>query len=133
MSTTYNSALSAYRSATIDGNAEAADGPQLIQLLLDGVVERVSDARGHIQRNAVAAKGESLGRAMRIIAALRACLDESQGPELVQRLDALYDYCERRIAQANAENRSDYLDEVIALLNEIRGAWREMRAQQEPT
>lgn len=119
-------ALDAYRSAGVEGGVAAADPRQLIAMLFDGALEHVAAARGHMQRNEPAARGEAIGRVIRIIGGLRGALDLEQGGEIATRLDALYDYMERRLTLANLESRLDLLDEVVNLLNELRDGWRKM-------
>jgi flagellar protein FliS len=51
------------------------------------------------------------------------------GGEVSHNLDALYDYMCRRLMQANASNKPEWLDEVSRLLNEIRSAWLQIPAQ----
>ncbi|MCG8432435.1 MAG: flagellar export chaperone FliS [Gammaproteobacteria bacterium] len=116
-------ALDHYKQAATHGKVAEADPNKLILLLLDGAIERIHVAKGHLQRKAVAKKGEYIGRSVSIIDALRASLDKDQGGEIAANLDNLYDYMCRRLLAANLENRPEYLDEVADLLEQLRAGW----------
>ena len=78
-----------------------------------------------MRRNDPAAKGAAIGQALRIIGeGLVASLDEEAGGPLARQLHDLYDYIERRIVLASLRNDERILDEVAALLTELRGAWQ---------
>jgi flagellar protein FliS len=62
---------SAYQQVRSRGGVESADPHGLITLLLDGALERIVQARGHMQRSEVAAKGEAISRCIKIIGGLR--------------------------------------------------------------
>ena len=104
------------------GVAEA-DPHQLVQMLLNGALEKISIAKGLITHKETAKKGEAIGRAISIVAALRSSLDMSAGGEISANLDSLYEYIERRLLEANLNNDIEILDETISLLREIRTAW----------
>ena len=40
-------------------------------------------------------------------------------------LESLYRYCLKRLLMANAEDRGQYVEEVIALLYPLRDAWEQ--------
>lgn len=126
-------ALDAYRSVSVEGGVAAADPKQLITMLYDGALMQLARARGFMQQREPAAKGEAIGRAIDILGGLRGALDAEKGGEIAERLDALYDYMERRLTLANIENRVEMLDEVSNLLNEIRGAWQAIPVNAEKT
>ena len=115
--------LAAYQTVATHGGVAASDPHGLILMLLDGALERIAAARGYMANSAIAEKGQLIGRAVAIVDELRISLDLSKGGELSQNLGALYDYIGRQLMRANAENRLDVLDEVTALLQEIRSAW----------
>ena len=50
-------------------------------------------------------------------------LDHEKGGDIASNLDQLYEYCTRQLFQANINNDPALLDQVCALLNEIRDAW----------
>lgn len=113
----------AYQQVRSRGGVESADPHGLITLLLDGALERIVQARGHMQRNEIAAKGEAISRAIKIIGGLRDSLDRKVDPVLVDRLDSLYEYMSRRLLQANVRNDASVLDEVSDLLHQVRDSW----------
>ncbi len=122
MNPTMNNGLGQYRSVNAYGAANG-DRLQLIQTMLDGAMDRLASARGHVQRQETAAKGEAIGKAIGLIDGLRTSLDKERGGKLAENLDALYDYMMRRLVEANLRDDSTRLDEVAGLLDEIRTGW----------
>lgn len=118
-----SSNLAAYQSAAAHGGVAASDPHRLIVMLLDGAVERIVTARGCMQRNETAEKARLINRAVSIIGELRNSLDTRNGGQIAANLSELYDYMCRRLLLATSENKVEMLDEVSALLHEIRGAW----------
>lgn len=118
-----SSNLAAYQSAAAHGGVAASDPHRLIVMLLDGAVERISTARGCMQRNETSEKARLINRAMSIIGELRNSLDLRNGGQIAANLAELYDYMCRRLLLATTENKAEMLDEVGALLREIRAAW----------
>ncbi|MGY8802582.1 MAG: flagellar export chaperone FliS, partial [Pseudomonadales bacterium] len=90
-------AMNAYRSVGVSSGVEYADSVQLVQMLFDGLLAALADAEGHMQRNAIAEKGESINRASKILIGLQSTLDFEKGGELARNLSDLYDYAMRRI------------------------------------
>ncbi len=113
----------AYQQVRSHGGVESADPHGLITLLMDGALERIVKARGHMQRGEIAAKGETIGRCIDIIGGLRDSLDAKVDRAQVARLDSLYEYMSRRLLLANMHNDSEPLDEVAALLQQLRDSW----------
>lgn len=123
MSQTHNGGLDHYRSVGAYGAAAGEDRVQLAGNLMDAAIDRISMARGHIERNEVALKGETLQRAIRIIDGLRASLDHEQGGDIAGNLEALYDYMTRRLVEANMKNDAAIVGEVLGLMSEIKAGW----------
>lgn len=124
----HNSPMNQYRTVDAYGAAAAGDRLQLIARMLQGALDRIATARGHMQRGEQAPKGEALGRAVRLIDGLRACLDHERGGDVAANLAALYEYMTRRLTEANLRNDQRPLDEVADLLDEIRSGWEQMMA-----
>ena len=53
----------------------------------------------------------------------RQALDHRQGGELAANLDGLYEYMTSRLLQANRNNEPALLEEVAALLREVKSGW----------
>ena len=92
-------------------------------MLIDGALTRLSTAKGCIQREDHAGKGEQLGKGIDIISGLQGCLDMDAGGAISSQLDALYDYMVKRLMDASANNDMSIVDEVITLLREIKSGW----------
>ncbi len=120
--------LRQYRTVDAYGAAIASDRMQLVLRMMQGALDRIATARGHMRRNEAARKGEELGRAVRMIDGLRSCLDHDKGGEIAANLAALYEYMTRRLTEANLRNEVRGLDEVADLLDEIRSGWEQMAA-----
>jgi flagellar protein FliS len=105
-------------------SAEMETSPhRLVQMLLEGALDKIAIAKGHIDRGEAAEKGRYISWAISIVGGLRASLDKSAGGEIAENLDRLYDYMERRLLQANVESDDSTLDEVARLLLEIKSGW----------
>ena len=118
-------AVGEYQAA--DNSAIAyADPHELILRLLNGAVERISQARGAISRGDTAAKAESISKAVMIVGGLEGCVNHQAGGELAENLSALYQYMSIRLAEANIHDDIAKLNEVTDLLLEIRSAWAQI-------
>ncbi len=105
----------------LDGNFVSAH--RIIQMLMEGALDKIAIAKGHMERGEIAEKGSYISWAISIIEGLRASLDAKAGGELAANLEALYDYMQRRLVEANASNDVSMLDEVAGLLKNIKSAW----------
>lgn len=123
MPRTMQNGIFEYRKVGVQTGVENASPHKLIQMLLDGAIEKVQLARGYMERREIAQKGQTVSWAMAIIDGLRSSLDMGRGGEVAENLDALYDYMLHRLAEANLRNDLAMLDEVVKLLNEIREGW----------
>ena len=118
-----NSKLAAYQSVSVHGGVANADPHGLVLMLMDGAVERMTTARGCMERGDVARKAKLLHSCISLIAELRGCLDMVRGGEIARNLSALYEYMMRQLLRANADNNAAFITEVLSLLAEVRSAW----------
>lgn len=123
MTSNPNHALGHYRAVNAYGAANG-DRLQLVLRMMDGAIERLVTARGHMTRGEVAAKGEAIGKAIGLIDGLRTALDRERGGEIAANLESLYTYMMGRLLEVNLRSDPRGLDEVAGLLEEIRSAWQ---------
>jgi len=116
-------ALRQYEQVKTSSAVVTSDGYHLVQLLLEGALERLAMAKGHMERGEMAEKGKRLGRVLDIVTELRGTLDLERGGDIARNLRDLYDYMEAVIVRANVGNRTDLLDELSDLIREIKLGW----------
>ncbi len=117
------SAMKQYQQVGVKAQVTEADPHRLIQMLMQGGLDRIAQAKGAMERDAFAEKGVLIGKAINIIGGLRDALDKSIGGELAENLDRLYEYMTMRLFEASRHNDIDKLNEVGRLLCEIKVAW----------
>lgn len=119
----YARAAQNYSSVKVQSSVEDASPHRLIQMLFEGAIERIAQAKGAMQRKDVTRKLEAVNKAINIVSGLQGSLNDAEGGELAANLDDVYDYIIRRLIQANQENDPAQLDECGLLLGELKSAW----------
>ncbi len=110
------SGYQAYKKAQV----QTADQGKLILMCYDGAINFLKQAKLNMQDNKES--GTLLNKAQNIIWELTNSLNHDAG-EIAYNLDALYNYMIRRIIDAEYQNSTDAIDEVIQHLCEIKESW----------
>jgi flagellar protein FliS len=101
-----------------------------VELLFDGCMESLAQARGYMRTGQVESKGKAISRATRIVEeGLKASLNLRDGGRLAQDLNALYAYVALRLTLANVRNDEAVIDECARLLEPLRDAWKAIGPQ----
>ncbi len=116
-------ALRQYQTVNTQAQIGDASPHRLIQMLMEGGMSRLAQARGAMQHGQVAIKGELISKAIGIIGGLREGLDLQQGGEVAANLDRLYEYMVSRLVEANLNNDVALVDEVAGLLRNVKSGW----------
>lgn len=123
----HNNPARAYVDIGHESDIATASPHRLIVLLFEGAETAINTARAHAEKGNIAERGSSLSKAIDIISnGLKVSLDMKQGGELAARLSALYDYMVSRLLWANMKNDVSAMREVLSLLGEIHGAWKQI-------
>lgn len=122
-------AMQQYRQNHVQGGVATATPHRLVQMLMEGVQEKLLAAKGYMAVNNIAKKGEHISWAISIIDSLRSCLNREQGGDVAENLSRLYDYMEARLLVANLKNDPLILDEVGQLMAEIKSGWDAIPAE----
>jgi len=124
----HSRAAAAYRRISAETSVQGADPHQLVSLLFEALLRHLKTAQGALDRNDVAAKGETLGKALRIIEeGLKAGLNVREGGEIAANLYQLYSYAVVRLTHANLRNDRVALQEVIDLLEPVAQSWQQIK------
>ena len=116
-------AMRQYQQVGVKAQVTEADPHRLIQMLMQGGLDRIAQARGAMLRQAYAEKGVLIGKAINIVGGLRDVLDKEAGGELAENLERLYEYMTMRLFEASRHNDVSKLDEVASLLSEVKSGW----------
>lgn len=120
----------AYRNVGLETTLDAADPHRLVELLFDGLLQAIAQARGALARGDVAIKGEKIVKAVRIIdEGLKPALNMEQGGELAANLRDLYEFCVARLTQANLRNDDGALADVLRVIEPLAQGWKQIRDQ----
>lgn len=119
----YGRNLKAYQRTNLEAELSVADPHRIVQMMFEGLLERLAQAKGAILRKDYEYKANRVAKAVGIVNGLQASLDRRQDPELYDRMYALYDYIRDLINDASAKLTTEPLDEAIKLILPIKQAW----------
>ncbi|BBP84268.1 MULTISPECIES: flagellar export chaperone FliS [Pseudomonas] len=116
-------AMKQYQQVNVQAQVSDASPHRLIQMLMEGGLERMAQAQGAMMRDQGSLKGELISKSIGIIGGLREALDPTRGGEVAANLDRLYEYMIARLIHANKANDPAVLTEVAGLLREVKSGW----------
>jgi flagellar protein FliS len=115
------SSRNAYREAAV----LTATGEQLMVMLYDGARRFLHQAAIAMADNKIELTHNKLRRAELIIQHLQDTLDLEQG-ELASNLQSIYLFCQRHLLAARFDRDPAKIEEVSALLGQLRDPWAEI-------
>lgn len=119
-----NRVTNAYNQVAVNARVNVATPHELIDMLYDGLLTTLAQAKGAMERKEIPEKGKAITKAVRLLEeGLKASLSP-MGGELTNRLSALYDYCIVKLTQANVRNDMALLNEVTQLIEPIAQSWK---------
>ncbi|HEY7774137.1 MAG TPA: flagellar export chaperone FliS [Marinagarivorans sp.] len=120
------SAIKSYAKVQYRSDVEIASPHRLIDMLYQGAIDRIVQAKGAMQFGNVELKGKKINSAVSIVGGLRESLNTQDGGELAHNLDNLYIYIQRILSNAHLKNDEGLLDEAVTLLSDLQTTWKQI-------
>ena len=121
----YKRNIKAYTAGNLAADLATADPHRVIQLMMQGCLERLAQAKGAIERQDMEAKSVAISKAQGLLHGLQDALDMSQGA-MSEDLYGLYAYMDERIWDASLARDIAPLDEVMELMLTIKSGWDQL-------
>lgn len=94
---------------------------EMLVRLYDEIIKQCNGAIMYMEENNVAKTNEALLRSQRILTHLRSTLNFKY--DIANNLDALYEYFNRRLVEANIHKDKKPIEEVIPMVTDLRDAY----------
>ncbi|MBN1843523.1 MAG: flagellar export chaperone FliS [Deltaproteobacteria bacterium] len=107
-------------------NVMTADPKRLVIMCYEGAISNLRLAREKYDAREYEAKARAVQKFQDIVNELLCSLDFEKGGQIATNLRAIYEYMIRRILQGDVEKEPSVFDEVLGMLEELKGAWEEI-------
>lgn len=111
-------------------NVQTTDQLSLIIMLYDGAIRFMRKAINKINTNDVEGAHNYLLRSRDIIAELLSTLKVKDDDPVSNNLKNLYVFCYNKLVEANLNKDIQMIEDVIQVVNTLRQAWCDLKAQQ---
>jgi flagellar secretion chaperone FliS len=122
-----------WKDAYLESRVLSADPVELIHILYQHTLGLVQDARRSLAAGDIAARGNSISRAIAAIEELDGSLDHKSGGAISKNLAELYHYMRTKLLEANIKQKDAPLAEVESLLKTLGEAWNGISNKAQPT
>ena len=106
-------------------NMNIENPAKLILMLYEGALKFANFAKKAIKDGDIEKKVTYIIKTSNIFIELINSLDFEKGGQIAYYLNGLYAYQLELLAKANAENKTEYIDQVIHVIKELIEAWKE--------
>jgi len=107
-------------------NVETADPRRLVIMCYDAAIFNLKIVKVKYEKKDYEGKAVALQKAAGLINELLCSLDLERGGQIARNLKTLYSYMSRRLIEADIRKDVSAIDELIHMLEELGGAWREV-------
>lgn len=105
-------------------NVLHASPERLVQLLYELGIQSLASARERNREKDIRGRVHHINKAFAVLVELSSGLDFERGGEVATNYSRLYDYCQRKLIEANVKQSDAMLAEVESLLIELKEAWQ---------
>lgn len=107
-------------------DAQSRSPLELVVMLYDGVLARLTEAGAAAARNDLPARGLAVSKALAIVTSLQDTLNVEQGGAVASELDRLYTYASQRLLDVTLKKDISGIQEVHSLLAQLRDSWQQI-------
>ncbi|MCR9141177.1 MAG: flagellar export chaperone FliS [bacterium] len=111
-----------------DTEITTANQGKLIIMLYDGALRFLKIANENMSPRTYDVVNTNIIKAQDIVTELMLALNMDEGGEVAENLFNLYAYMKKRLLEANIAKDTAVVDEVLGILNQLKGAWSEVAA-----
>jgi flagellar protein FliS len=109
---------------------EGASQGKLVVMMYDAAVRFMRQAIKAIEEKRIEEAHNSIIRTENIIYELMSTINVEEGGEIATQLLQLYDYMIWELVQANLSKDTKRIENVLAVINPVRAAWKEIVAKE---
>lgn len=109
---------------------ETAGSVDLVVMLYQGAVKFIRLAVEALEQDDMKAAHTNFVRAQDIVVELLGSLNREAGGQIATQLAGVYDYCFRRLIQANVKKDVAPAQEVLGIFRDLGKAWQQIALQQ---
>lgn len=110
--------------AYVQNEILTASPERLVEILYDLAIRSIARARECNLGKEIPGRVSNINKAFAVMVELSNGLDFTAGGEIATNYARIYDYCQRRLLEANAKQSDDILAEVQSLLADLKEAWQ---------
>lgn len=116
----------AYAGQTVYRESEIlnASPEKLVQIVYNFAIQSIASARERLAKKDIPGRVYHINKAFAALMELTAGLDFEAGKEIALNYDRIYDYCRRRLIEANVKQDDAILAEVQSLIEDLQEAWQ---------
>ena len=121
-----------WQESYLESRIMSADPLELVNLLYQGALDSVHDARRFLAEGDIPARSKAIVKVTDILTELEASLNHQAGGSISRRLAELYQYMRLRLLEANIRRDDAILAEIQSLLATMAEAWRGIQKAPQP-
>ncbi|WP_417581863.1 flagellar export chaperone FliS [Nitrincola sp.] len=118
-----NKGIGQYKQIGVETALVNATPHRLIQMLYEGALTNLANAKGAITNNQLGLLSESIKKTSNILVGLEEGLDLQKGGDIAANLQALYRYMQTELIAAQAARSEQKIDALISIFVDLKSGW----------
>ena len=118
-----NKGIGQYKQIGVETALVNATPHRLIQMLYEGALTNLANAKGAITNNQLGLLSESIKKTSNILVGLEEGLDLDKGGEIASNLQALYRYMQTELLAAQAAKSEEKIEALISIFVDLKSGW----------